>query len=267
MESPAGAVAGEDSGVSVNRVALKLPAFWPDRPALWFAQLEIQFSLAGITRDATKFMYAVSQLDSRYAVEVEDVITNPPLTDKYAKLKAEILLRLSASQETRIRQLLEHEEIGDRKPSQFLRHLRTLAGSSVTDDFLRSLWLGRLPSSHQTILATQAGVELNSVAQLADKIHEVSHQPRVASTAMAPDVEAVTRRVDELTRQVSSLTKSLAEGNSRSRPTSRRSNSRGRGRSASRHPTWCWYHDRFGPKATKCREPCTYDAENSGGDR
>ncbi|KYN42049.1 hypothetical protein ALC56_03518, partial [Trachymyrmex septentrionalis] len=36
------------------------------------------------------------------------------------------------------RRLLEHEEIGDRKPSQFLRHLRNLAGY-VSED--KVLWI------------------------------------------------------------------------------------------------------------------------------
>jgi hypothetical protein len=43
-------------------------------------------------------------------------------------------------------------EIGDRKPSQFLRQLRTLL-PDVPDDFLRTIWSSRLPSNIQAILA------------------------------------------------------------------------------------------------------------------
>jgi hypothetical protein len=32
------------------------------------------------------------------------------------------------SKEQHVPQLLKHEEMGDRRPTQFLRHLRTLAG-------------------------------------------------------------------------------------------------------------------------------------------
>jgi hypothetical protein len=55
----------------ISRVAVRLPPFWTDRPAVWFAQAEAQFSLAGISSERTKFHYVISQLDQRYAAEVE----------------------------------------------------------------------------------------------------------------------------------------------------------------------------------------------------
>ncbi|XP_046406308.1 uncharacterized protein LOC124171211 [Ischnura elegans] len=259
-----------DSALQVNRVSMILPPFWPDRPALWLAQLEIQFSLAGITSDKTMFMYAVAQLDNKYAIEVEDVITCPPETGRYAKLKGEILHRLSASRETRLRQLVEHEELGDRKPSQLQRLLRTLAEESVPDEFIRSLWMSSLPPSTQTILATQESVELSSVANLADKIHEVGPRPHVASASMTPEVEALTRRIEELARQVSSLPQALGSASNfarRPRSRSRGRHSGDRNQASQRHPTCCWYHDTFGARASKCREPCNYAAENAEGSR
>jgi hypothetical protein len=92
-----------------------MPPFWPDTPALWFAQAEAQFQLAGITCQKTKFNHVVCQLQQPHAAEVEDILTAPPQTEPYDKLKAELILRLSASREQRVRQLLSHEELGDRK--------------------------------------------------------------------------------------------------------------------------------------------------------
>jgi hypothetical protein len=106
---------------------------------VWFAQLEGQFALSSITQDATKFYYVISHLENKYAAEVEDVITNPPPTGRYEKIKAQLIRRLSLSEDQRVRQLLMHEKMGDRRPTQFLRHLRTLAGPSVLSDFLRTL--------------------------------------------------------------------------------------------------------------------------------
>ena len=38
------------SAPELCRVAVRLPPFWPDRPAIWFAQAESQFELSAITR-------------------------------------------------------------------------------------------------------------------------------------------------------------------------------------------------------------------------
>jgi len=62
---------------AVYRVSVRLPPFWPDRQAIWFAQAESQFELAAITRQRTKFNYVVSQLNQQQAGEVEDIIISP----------------------------------------------------------------------------------------------------------------------------------------------------------------------------------------------
>ncbi|XP_070155797.1 uncharacterized protein [Polyergus mexicanus] len=126
----------------INKLAIKIPPFWNEEPELWFAQLEGQFVLSGITQDTTKYSYVLSQLDSRQIKEVKDIITQPPDANKYEAIKRALIQRLSVSQEQRTRQLLELEEIGDRKPSQFLRHLRTLAANNVPDSLLRTFMVG-----------------------------------------------------------------------------------------------------------------------------
>ncbi|XP_071450054.1 uncharacterized protein [Hetaerina americana] len=171
--------------MSTDRAMLRVPPFWPEEPALWFAQLEGQFFLAGISEDAKKFYTVVSHLEPRFAQEVKDVISNPPGDNKYIKIKEELIRRLSASQEEKIRRLLEREEMGDRKPSQFLRHLKDLAGSSMPDEFMRSLWLTRLSTPLHAILAAQDGVDLDAVASLADRISEVIPRERVPAPTHA----------------------------------------------------------------------------------
>ncbi|XP_046399331.1 uncharacterized protein LOC124165850 [Ischnura elegans] len=242
---------------SVNRVAMRVPPFWPERPALWFSQLEVQFSLAGITSELTKFSHVVAQLDNRHAVEVEDIIVNPPSESPYKRITEELISRLSTSQETRIRQLLEHEELGDRKPSQFLRHIRSLAGNSVPDDFVRTLWVNRLPSSAQAILATQDSTDLAGLAKLADKVCEVTSQPQVASAEAYSEMAELRKQMAELTRQVAALSTQRYRARSRSK-----SRPRHRSPSGNRDPRFCYYHGKFGAAAHKCRPPCAYVAEN-----
>jgi hypothetical protein len=81
---------------------VRLTPFWPDRPALWFAQAEAQFELAAITSERSKFNHIISQLDHRHAAEVEDVITSLPERQPYKTLKSELVRRLSTSREQRV---------------------------------------------------------------------------------------------------------------------------------------------------------------------
>jgi hypothetical protein len=76
-----------DSTLSINRFGIHIPPFWPEKPAVWFAQLKGQFVLSNIKLDATKFYCVISQLDNKYAAEVEDVITNPPPTGRSTEQK------------------------------------------------------------------------------------------------------------------------------------------------------------------------------------
>jgi hypothetical protein len=44
---------------------MRFPLFWAERPAVWFAQAEAQFYLAGVSSEKTKFFHVISQLNHR----------------------------------------------------------------------------------------------------------------------------------------------------------------------------------------------------------
>lgn len=124
-------------------VQIRIPPFWPEKPAIWFAQVEGQFAIMRVTDNATKFYHILATLDRQYAAEVEDILTGPA---DYDRLKSELIKRLSVSRENKVKQLLMHEQLGDRKPSQFLRHLQHLAGPDMPPDFVKTIWTSRLPT-------------------------------------------------------------------------------------------------------------------------
>ena len=206
----------------------------------------------------------ISQLEYRHAAEVEDIIT-PPADEPYTTLKTELVRRLSSSRDQRVRQLLTHEEMGDRKPSQFLRYLKSLA-PDVPDNFLRSIWSSRLPPHIQTILAVQAEGNLDAASQLADRIAEVAPLPITSPIAQTPDSVSLLQKIEGLSRQLAALS---------SGRTRHRSHSKDRRKEKDAHSSvhgpadrgYCRYHRQFGDEARRCTPPCSYSRQGNGRDR
>lgn len=253
----------EGEHTQIHRVALKVPPFWADEPELWFAQLEGQFALGGITKDDTKYAYVLSHIETKHAKEIKDVITNPPATGKYETIKKALIQRLSISQEQQMWQLLEHKEMGDRRPSQFLRHLQALAHTAIPEQLLRTIWMGRLPSQLQAILATRTADNLTEVAEQADRVHEVTcRAAAVASVQPTTTGPTLEEQIKQLTKQVADLKGQL---NKAKKEDKKRSRSKSRPKALPREDNdICYYHRRFKENAQKCTQPCAYKkpAEN-----
>lgn len=272
-ENSAGTMSIKSS--NVFKVGVRVPPFWADEPEIWFAQVEGQFTISGITNDSTKFNYVIAQLDNQYSREVKDIIINPPATMKYAKLKSELIKRLGISNEKKTKQLLMHEELGDRKPSHFFRHLKDLAGPAVPDEFIKSIWTTRLPHGIQMVLAGQpASTSREDLCDLADRVNDLAcSSPNVAAvTSRAPGsiLSDLTREIAELRKQFQQFqaTTSGRSGRSRTRlPQGKRTEtSRQRSQSNYRKYPLCWYHGKFGDRASKCMRPCDFkSAENAKG--
>lgn len=82
----------------IRKFNLKVPAFAPGYRGLWFARLEAQFNNFSITIDAVKFNNTITNLDFVHAKAVKDIIVNPPLYNRYDKIKSELMKRLTVSQ-------------------------------------------------------------------------------------------------------------------------------------------------------------------------
>ena len=144
--------------------------------------------MRGITAQKTRFDYIVSTLSPEIATEVRDLILKPPTERPYDTLKTQLIKRTAASEQQKLQQLINAEELGDRKPNQLLRRMQLLLGDQVglTDgdsSFLHELFLQRLPSNVRMVLAsTDKTLTLDKLAELADKVMEVA-TPTVAAIA------------------------------------------------------------------------------------
>ena len=255
---PAGAVA---PGPEVATVHVKLPPFWPADPEVWFAQVEALFTTRRITSQKTKFDYIISSLSPEFATEVRDLILKPPTENPYDKLKEQLTRRTAASEQRKLQQLFNAEELGDRKPTQLLRRMQQLLGDRpglADGTFLRELFLQRLPSNVRMVLASSPDtVTLDQLAEMADRISEVAAPPVSTVT-----VSSLTTELEQLRMEMSRL-QNLVKSSFPRRPRSLSRSTPGPNRSPSPapsnpppDPTLCWYHQRFGDHAQKCRSPC-----------
>ncbi|CAN8014993.1 unnamed protein product, partial [Ixodes persulcatus] len=186
------------------------------------------------------------------ADELEDNLAAAPTLDAYDHLKAAILARKTASERSRLQNLLNMEELGNQRSSQLLRRLRQLLGDETLDvdtSVLRELFLQRLPNNMVVVLAAAEDMPLERLADSVDRVAEYS-------TCSVVAMSTCTSRV------VTRLEKAICELRL---PAARRSTSRGRQGSRRGSPApaapdrdRCWYHHTFGPAARKCTPPCSW---------
>lgn len=241
----------EEQAARVATVSVKLPPFWPADPHLWFAQVEAQFAIKGITAQKTKFDYVVSSLSPEFATEVRDLLIRPPEDTPYDTLKTQLIKRTAATDQQKLQQLLSTEELGDRRPTQLLRRMQQLVGNTpglADGALLRELFLQRLPATVRMVLASaDSSTPLTELAQMADKIVEVA----------VPSIAAFQTPSYPNPTELEDLRSELASLKSTVKTLTRRRSPSPRPRRQDSQDQLCWYHERFGEAARKCKEPCS----------
>ncbi|XP_055951489.1 uncharacterized protein LOC129987546 [Argiope bruennichi] len=214
-----------------NKVSIKIPPFWCEKPDIWFYQVEAQFEINKISTEETKFNYLVSQLEPKYVEHIWDIIkdTKP---NKYALAKERLLNMFKESENKRIQRIVTGIDLGDNKPSQLLQKMKNLGADDFSEKVLKSLWLDKMPDFIRNILlVSEEG--LDKLATMADKIHEMKSEKEVC--AVSPNVnytDALFARIAALEQKIDSL-----QINDRSRSkfiNHRRNISRSRSRSTKR---------------------------------
>nr|VZI23835.1 unnamed protein product [Spirometra erinaceieuropaei] len=187
---------------------------------------ESAFYSANVTKELAKYYKLVEVLPDRVNSQVHSLLANPPTDAHYSTLKAEILRLNSVSDRQRYHQLVKAESLGDRKPSELLRRMRSLLGDMQVDDkFVKEMFLERLPADVQTILVSGSqDLTVSQLAEMADRMIEVQRfqSPSVAqiSSSSSSVNENLVKQVSAMADEMASLKIQLA------RLTSSRSSSR-----------------------------------------
>lgn len=254
-------IAAEDENAAVTAsVSVRLPDFWRNDPAMWFAQAEAQFALAGVVRDHTKYNHIVAKVDQHTICHIAGLVTNPPLTNKYPTIKARLISRFVLSPQAKLEQLLGSCDLGDMRPTHLLAKMQELSmGLNVNAELLKMLFLQRMPANVKAILAISDG-SLTKLAEMADKMTEsalnvaavgANPNPALCRQAVPISTHSEDTSTDDLREQVAFLTAEVRCWRTRSR-------SRSVSRSERSAEDICWYHKKYGTRATRCREPCKF---------
>ncbi|XP_024083013.1 uncharacterized protein LOC112127015 [Cimex lectularius] len=126
--------------VSAVVPVLRIPPFWRSDPALWFIQTEAVFATSRIVSSSAKYLLVVVNLELAQLHQVTDILWNPSKTP-YEDLNARLLNTFEESESVKVKRLLEQTTLGDERPPDFLRSMRQKAGSLVSEELLRNLWL------------------------------------------------------------------------------------------------------------------------------
>lgn len=266
----------EIAGIALS---LRIPPFWRDKPRLWFISFEAATSELKKSQSQLAQM-VIAQLDKVDIEQISDLLYKPPEAETYEILKKRLITVYEESASRQFQKLLTDMELGDQKPSQLLRRMRSLARDQIPDTTLRLMWMNHLPAHVRSLLAVcesfQKETALDELASLADKMVETSAASHVSAVSTSSgasqphsDTHYLVEEIRKLTVEVASIKKHQQQQqqqqyrpyDQRNRSPSRNNNSKSP-RGGSPVP-YCYYHRRFGRQARRCTTPCSYKNDKS----
>jgi hypothetical protein len=223
---------------------------------MWFFQAECAFNRSRITASYTKFEHVVMRLPEAVVVSVRSLLLgmDPTAADAYEQLKAQLSSSYGKTRWQRGFALLDHPELGDRRPSHMMAEmLALLPPGGVADTLFLCLFLRRLPASMRDHLAAADSKTAAEMAAHADLLWDArAGQPAAAGFGVMPVQYG--RSSSPRDSQRSSSPRDLGR-----KPRARRDQTpHPDGR---RSDGLCASHAKWGVKAWHCTLPCTWEDE------
>ena len=251
--TPAFPLSAEPMLSQLSTASVKLPAFWPHDPELWFYQVEALFVSKRINSEIGRYNHLVASITPEVAANVRRFIVNRPDHEPYSKLKSVLLERYALSPAKQL-QALTSETLGDRTPSQLLDRLEQLGLASMGDGMQQQLFISKLP---EAVRVSLVGLDMGMIdlARRADRVLEQVDRP-VAVFAVErnqPSSQQYRSQRPTQSSQRPQPARRLVTSSS-SEPAARPSTNMGTDGTGQ---SICYYHWRFGKDASKCQPGCS----------
>ncbi|KER30468.1 hypothetical protein T265_03079 [Opisthorchis viverrini] len=179
-------------------------------------------------------------------------------------------LNNARNDEQHLRKLLSGVGVGDKNTVKHLRHMMHLQGKHpVNDAVAKELWEQSLPIEVRKFISViEQDSSLAKLAEVAGRVLQTCRQFVVSKfqqqctsqSNLEVEFNAMKAQFSELSLQLNEVTKFIG------RPQRHR---RSRSSHAPKHSDqlgWCYYHRRFGDRASRCTRTCTFSTKlsNSG---
>ena len=250
---------GNEFLIAAVSSTVNLPGFWLEKPSTWFNMCESAFAVRQITSSITKYHHCVGKLPAETVATVEDVVNNhTAFADPYTELKQRLCRAYGRSDMQKVNDLLDLPSLGSEKPSVLMDNILSLWPDTTTKNtskLLLGLFLRRLPLQMRSQLANYPATSPAEIAAAADAIW--SHSGGQVSAAAVTIAAATSGRP-----RSPSPRPNVNGGRGRnSTPAPKRGGGGGGGARKQRAdavPGLCWYHGKFGARATKCEHGCQF---------
>lgn len=260
-------MSNEEAATSqIAATAMQTPSFNPINPRAWFRHVEGLFHLHKITVASTKIGHLLKGFNAEQNDVVGHILDEVAdwkdfTDDHYQRMKEELIKNYDKSPAERAILVLDTEPMGDRKPSQFYRHLQRLSGDLKIDEkILKMRWAQRLPTTVRNIVQASISEPIDKVLQMADNSYEGMLQEQVSEITRANTTK--TSQNDNIANDNEDECAAIRNPRPqrRGRPQRKPEN---RKQFNTQQPYICHFHRKFGNKAYKCEGLCIFKPQGN----
>ena len=187
--------------------------FSTDDVSLWFTRFEAKYHNSNLD-DQQLYFELINCLNDYQLQKVSALSRHPP---SYQSLKSALLQAFDLSPLQRIQNLHSAPQLGDRKPSELLSHLRLLLKqddlvNETAKALLLQAFMERMPSTIRQILSAFVSESLDDIASKADALvlndrqYSALQRHNDSPDTLFPVVSKLAAQVEKLSLQVESLT-------------------------------------------------------------
>jgi hypothetical protein len=249
---------------------VKLAAFWPQAPALWFAQAECTFAVKRVVVQFDRYCHVVAALPHESIRLVADIVEGEPSETPYDDIKQRLVASHQLSDFQKAERLFQMPALGGPKPSELMAAmLETCPRGEEKTNLFACIFLQRLPREIRVLLAKADHKDPKTLATQADELwalHDnTSGGSRSAAVQETPDSDFVAAISGYRRRGGAARGKTRGGGRGRGGKAAPRLPEPEASKEARLAAWLCIKHWRYGEAASSCEQPCSWQGNGGAG--